>query len=212
MAAAGRRALCRDPRARACAAGHGSCGGRRAISLFREHPQSPLEPAAARGVPASAAVRLRPRAALRGRSGVGLRRRAGHDVGRRRRGDRNAAVRAERRARAAPRRLADALLDRRLRRRRVPAVQGCHLGQLKTYGGGRYLLDTIKSADLGTAADGRDRSSTSTLPTTRPAPIPTAGPARSRRPTTRCRRRSALASGWARGQRGSRAAGGSLRS
>ena len=49
-----------------------------------------------------------------------------------------------------------------------------------TYGGGRYLLDTAKGADLGTTPDGR-RGSTSTSPTTRPATTPIAGPARSRR-------------------------------
>ena len=38
----------------------------------------------------------------------------------------------------------------------------------ETYGGGRYLLDTVKGADLG--SDGERSSSTSTSPTTRRAP------------------------------------------
>jgi uncharacterized protein (DUF1684 family) len=50
-----------------------------------------------------------------------------------------------------------------------------------SYGGGRYLLDTIKGADLGTTPDGAS-SSTSTSATIRPAPTTRAGFVRCRRP------------------------------
>jgi hypothetical protein len=51
----------------------------------------------------------------------------------------------------------------------------------ESFGGGRYLLDTLKGADLGQAPDGR-LIPTSTSPTIHPAPIRTGGFARSRRP------------------------------
>src|SRR4051794_11579931 len=53
---------------------------------------------------------------------------------------------------------------------------------LETYGGGRYVLDTVKGADLG--EDGGGSCSTSTSPTTRPAPTTRAGSARWPRPRT----------------------------
>jgi uncharacterized protein len=53
----------------------------------------------------------------------------------------------------------------------------------ETYGGGRYLLDTVKGADLGATADGQP-CSTSTSPTTPAATTDRTGPARFRhRPT-----------------------------
>ncbi len=58
----------------------------------------------------------------------------------------------------------------------------------ETYGGGRYLYDTIKGADLGIAGS-RDRCSTSTSRTTRRARTTTAGRARCRRRKTGCRSR-----------------------
>ena len=57
----------------------------------------------------------------------------------------------------------------------------------ESYGGGRYLLDTVKGADLG--EDDGGSSSTSTSPTTRPAPTTRAGPARWPRRRTAGRRR-----------------------
>ncbi len=59
-----------------------------------------------------------------------------------------------------------------------------------TYGGGRYLLDTVKGADLGTGATADGWCWTSTTPTTRPAPTTRAGAARWRR------RRTASTWGW----------------
>ena len=54
-----------------------------------------------------------------------------------------------------------------------------------TYGGGRYLLDTVKGADLGTVRRRRS-SSTSTTPTTPRARTTRAGAAPSRHPRTAC--------------------------
>jgi hypothetical protein len=51
-----------------------------------------------------------------------------------------------------------------------------------TYGGGRYLLDTVKGATSAPAPAGSGWCWTSTTPTTRPAPTTHAGAARSRRP------------------------------
>ena len=52
-----------------------------------------------------------------------------------------------------------------------------------TYGGGRYLLDTVKGADLGAGPQRRSRScSTSTSRTTRRAPTTRCGRARWRSP------------------------------
>jgi uncharacterized protein len=65
----------------------------------------------------------------------------------------------------------------------------------ETFGGGRYLLDGIKGADLGSAAT--SSCSISTSLTTRPAPTARAGAARWRRRTTACRNRCARASGSA---------------
>ena len=53
-----------------------------------------------------------------------------------------------------------------------------------TYGGGRYLLDTVKGADLGPAARQNRSCSTSTLPITRRAPTTPRGRARWLRPAT----------------------------
>ena len=57
-----------------------------------------------------------------------------------------------------------------------------------TYGGGRYLLDTVKGAYLGTAPGQRRGDSasfsTSISPTTRPAPTTRCGPVRCRKPAT----------------------------
>ena len=65
-----------------------------------------------------------------------------------------------------------------------------------TYGGGRYLLDTVKGADLG--AGGRSGWCwTSTTPTTRPAPTTRAGAAPWRRRRTASTWRSRPASGRA---------------
>ena len=63
----------------------------------------------------------------------------------------------------------------------------------ESYGGGRYLLDTVKGADSGKAKAGS--CSTSTSPTTRPARTTPAGSARWRRRRTDCRSRWRRASG-----------------
>ena len=81
-----------------------------------------------------------------------------------------------------------------LRRRGVRARQGRARRRAATYGGGRYLLDTVKGADLGGDAHGGAWSSTSTSPTTRRAPTTRPGPARWLRPATRSRSRPAPAS------------------
>jgi hypothetical protein len=60
----------------------------------------------------------------------------------------------------------------------------------ETYGGGRYLLDTVKGADLGIEGE----SSTSTSPTTHLAATTRAGCVRSPRPRTACLSRSGPAS------------------
>ena len=60
----------------------------------------------------------------------------------------------------------------------------------ETYGGGRYLLDTVKGADLGTTPSGA-LSSTSTTPITRAAPTTRCG----RAPFHRLRTRSRMLSG-----------------
>ena len=62
----------------------------------------------------------------------------------------------------------------------------------ETYGAGRYLLDTVKGADLGGTAD--RSSSTSTSRSTRRAPGTTRGRARSRRRRTGSRSGSRRAS------------------
>ena len=69
------------------------------------------------------------------------------------------------------------------------------LYQRTTFGGGRYLLDGIKGPTLAWMA-AAGRSSTSTSPTTRPAPVRRAGSARSRRLRTSCSSRSPQASAY----------------
>ena len=75
-----------------------------------------------------------------------------------------------------------------LARRATAAACSCRSATRRTgtetYGGGRYLLDTVKGADLGGEATGS--CSTSTSPTTRPAATTRAGCARSRRRRTAC--------------------------
>jgi len=63
----------------------------------------------------------------------------------------------------------------------------------EAYPGARYLLDTVKGADLGTK--GGLLVLTSTSPTTRPAPTTPRGSARSRRRNAACASRSTPASG-----------------
>ena len=48
---------------------------------------------------------------------------------------------------------ARALLARRLRRRRLPPASATRRADARRYGGGRYILDTVKGADLGGGKD-----------------------------------------------------------
>ena len=89
--------------------------------------------------------------------------------------------------------------------RATPAVCSCRSptrpAAHETYGGGRYLLDTIKSADLGSDCGwDHGRSSTSTTPTTRRAPMIPAGCARWLRRTVGWPYRSGPGSGSAMNQ------------
>ena len=64
----------------------------------------------------------------------------------------------------------------------VPLKDGSSGRRRRSYGGGRYVIDTVKGADLG--SDGGRLTWTSTSRTRRRAPMTRRGPARWLRPAT----------------------------
>ena len=124
-------------------------------ALFRDHTQTPLAAGARAELSGPGLLSLRSRAALSRRHDAGRDRgRAGLAGGRGWHGA-DAPIRPHGRAYRPFWRRADLVLDHGLWRRGVPALRGCHKRAGRRLAPGRYLLDTIKGADLGRDAAGR---------------------------------------------------------